>query len=204
MADEIPYMMQVSNVSDILKRIQEAGTPPKFTYEFLHSTLGFKSSGDRGVIKVLKAMGFLTQDSKPTRRYNEYRSSEQAGRALAQGIREAYPGIFLADESAHQKSSGELKEMFKSISGKGEAVAKKMAATFKAFADHADWSTPPQQEEELPEETEDDEGDEAEDSPRSALSAIQLHHDVHVHLPVTSDVTVYTAIFRAMKDELLD
>ena len=32
---ELPYMMTVGNIGAILDRIQEAGTPPKFTHEFL-------------------------------------------------------------------------------------------------------------------------------------------------------------------------
>lgn len=67
----MPYMMGVGNVPDILAKIRSAGTPPKFTHEFLKSNLGFASSTDRGVIKVLKALRFLAPDSTPLPRYNE-------------------------------------------------------------------------------------------------------------------------------------
>lgn len=31
----------------------------------------------------------------------------------------------------------------------------------------------------------------------------ELHHDVHIHLPATNDVSVYRAIFQAIKAELM-
>jgi hypothetical protein len=34
-------------------------------------------------------------------------------------------------------------------------------------------------------------------------AAFRLHHDIHIHLPPTSDVAVYRAIFQAMKSELV-
>jgi hypothetical protein len=33
--------------------------------------------------------------------------------------------------------------------------------------------------------------------------ALTLSHDIHLHLPPTSDVAVYRAIFQAMKSELM-
>ena len=103
MAD-IPYMVSVTNLPAILDRMRGAGTPPKFTHEFLKTSLGFSSSNDRGVIKVLKALGFLTSDSAPTTRYNQFRSEATSGAALAAGLREGWSDIFLADQRAYEKS----------------------------------------------------------------------------------------------------
>ena len=197
-------MMQVGNIPAIFAKIRSAGTPPKFTHDFLSATLGFKGSGDRGVIKLLRSMGFLTSDGTPTSRYNDYRSNLEGGRAVADGLREAYPGVFLADTGAHERSTTELTEIFKRVSGKGEASALKMASTFKALAALGEWTsreiapTPPA--------VTAAGGEAAPERPaRSASkSTLSLHHDVHIHLPSTSDVSVYTAIFRALKDELLD
>lgn len=198
MPGDIPYLLTVKNVGPILDRIKEAGTPPKFTNEFLKNSLGFTSSSDRGVIKILKHLGLLSQDSIPTPRYNEFRNDAQSGVALAIGLREGWAPVFLSDQRAHEKSVGQLKELFKNVTGAGEAVAEKMASTFKALADRAEWSATPQVSEALP------------DAPAPSLdrgpqtTGISLHHDVHIHLPATSDVSVYAAIFRAMKAELLD
>jgi hypothetical protein len=138
-ASEIPYMIQMGNIPKIFSRIREAGTPPKFTHEFLKNSLGFTGSGDRGIIKVLKAIGFLTSDSVPTERYNRFKGP--GGNAeLAQGLREGWGAVFLADQSANEKNNAQLTQIFKSVTGAGDASAKKMAGTFKAISELADWT----------------------------------------------------------------
>jgi len=199
MATDMAYMMQMGNIPPILDRIQEAGTPPKFTHEFLKNSLGFRGSGDRGVVKVLKQLGFLSADSVPTSRYNDFRSKTSAGRALAAGLREGWSDIFLADQKAYEKTASELAQIFKGVTGAGDASAKKMAQTFKAFAGQADWT------ELAPEPGTaiegNDDGVVAEEAAGEAMGTIplpahgglpiSLHHDIHVHLPATSDVSVY-------------
>jgi hypothetical protein len=53
------YLFQVKNLPQILKAIREAQAPERFTYGFLEA-LGFKSTNDRGIIGVLKALGLST------------------------------------------------------------------------------------------------------------------------------------------------
>jgi len=199
-------MTSARNLKDIFRRIREAGTPPKFTQDFLRSSLGFPSSTDRPVIGVLKALGFISSDGVPTARYNSYRDAGRSGQTLAQGLREGWSELFLADENANTKSSAQLTELFKSVSGKGEAVGQKMATTFKNLVELADWSTPMAQPiaPTLVEPTTSEESQEPPAAPRAAAVGLSLHHDVHIHLPSTSDVSVYVAIFRALKGELLD
>lgn len=52
MADDLPYLLGVKNLDAILEKIKTAGTPPKFTVDFLKTSLGFTSSSDRGVMPV--------------------------------------------------------------------------------------------------------------------------------------------------------
>lgn len=197
MAAEFPYMPSVKNLGAILEKIRGAGAPPRFTHEFLKSTLGFASSSDRSVIQVLKALGFLGSDSAPTARYNQFRAEKGKSLALAEGLREGWSELFLADEKAHEKSAGDLAGIFKSVTGKGDSAAEKMATTFKRLADQADWSAPAAVS--LPDQQQ------AIDQPEDVLGRrIALNQDVHIHLPPTSDVAVYTAIFRALREELLD
>ena len=210
MAKDIPYMASVGNIDEIVQKLRGAGTPPRFTHEFLSSTLGFRSSNDRGFIKILRALGMVTADGTPTDRYNAFKNDISGGTAMADGLRDGWSALYLADEEAHDKTPSELQQTFKTITGKGDAVAKKMATTFKAFAKHADFMTSPTstsngadyQAFEAPA----DQGESAPPYPQPMkdISSVTLRHDVHLHLPPTSDVAVYTAIFRALREELLD
>lgn len=207
MPAELSYMPTVTNVPRILEKIQSAATPPKFTNEFLKTNLGFGSSNDRSVIKVLKSMGFLSSDGTPTALYNEFRGSN-SGRALAKGVRHGYSPLFLSDERIFEKSGTDLLGIVKNTSGAGDAVAKKIATTFKAFSEKADWSeVGPESGVAAPIESESETEELGASDPAPprdvAVSAIRLHHDIHIHLPPTSDVSVYRAIFQAMKSELI-
>lgn len=197
MASDIPYMSSAKNLPAILAKIKAAGTPPKFTHEFLKANLGFPSSNDRAVIGVLKALGFLSADSTPTARYNDFRNDDRSGSAMATGLREGWSEVFLSDEKAYERTSSQLTELFKNVTGSGEAVATKMATTFKALTAVADWKSA----------TAPAVGTEPQESSaerEAAALGVSLHHDVHIHLPATSDVSVYTAIFRAIRSELVD
>ncbi len=211
MATDLPYMPSVGNVASILEKIKGAGTPPKFTVEFVKSTLGFTASQDRSFPRMLKQLGFIASDGTPLQRYNEFKATSTAGRAMAEGLREGWSPIFMADQAAHTRSASELTDIFKTVTGQGDAVAKKMASTFKAFASHADWSTAAVAPTPVDSETSDPDGEASSNgSSRVAQTAriaspagpLSLHHDIHLHLPPSSDVAVYRAIFRALREEL--
>ncbi len=204
LATDLPYMTAVGNVTSILDKIRGAGTPPKFTIEFLKSTLGFTASQDRSFPRILKQLRFLSADGTPLSRYNEFKSATTGGKALAQGLREGWAAIFLADQMAHTRTQAELKETFKTVTGQSESVAAKMATTFKALSNRADWADAPLVEKPLDEGIGDPEVEPpVKHKPRTQNQGVSLHHDVHVHLPPTSDVSVYRAIFRALREELM-
>lgn len=211
MTTDLPYMRAVGNVSPILEKIRGAGTPPKFTAEFVKSTLGFTASQDRSFPRMLKQLGFINNDGVPLQRYNEFKAASTAGRAIAEGLREGWGPIFMADQSAHTRSASELTDIFKTVTGQGDAVAKKMASTFKAFAAHADWSAISNEPASSGPFNDEEHGETATNgspptdkapSISAPVSSVNLHHDIHLHLPPTSDVAVYRAIFRALREEL--
>lgn len=198
------YMTTVKNMKQIFAKIKSAGTPPKFTVEFLKSSLGFSSSSDRGIVPVLKHIKLLLDDGTPTDKYNGFRGPNGNG-VLAQAIRDAYSEVFLANENANNLSDKELKDLFSSLTGKGDAVSQKMSTTFKTLCSIADFSV-----EQVPQQkTTDVNEDEVVIPDTTTITergapSISLRHDIHVHLPATSDVAVYKAIFRAINEELAD
>lgn len=158
----------------------------------------------------MKSLRFLDDSGMPTDRYKRYRDPSIGDAVMAEALRDAYSDLFKIKETAWTMNSAALKGAFKRISGKGDAVAEKMAATFKALSGLADWSasgaasaaeTGPA--EELAATSAG--GDLREDlaSPEMKSPAPPpiptLHHDVHVHLPAVTDVQVYDAIFRSLR-----
>lgn len=191
------YLTTTKNLPGILEQIQKGGVPAKFTYAHL-TQLGFPSSADRPVIPVLKALGFLDESGVPQDRYRRFKDVPQAKRVMAEGVREAYVDVFAIDENANALGLDKLKGIFARLSGKGASVTDKMAATFRALADQADFSAPAATPVDKVEKEKEPVNTEAE----SEIN-VDLHHDVHLHLPPSTDIEVYDAIFRSMRENLL-
>jgi len=138
---DVPRMSSVKNLHTILDKIQKAAVPDAFGMTFLKD-MGFTSSNDRTVIKVLKFLGMLDSAGKPQASYREFMDHTKAKRVLAAVLRHAYDDLFKSDKSAQARSFNDLKGWFKTKTGAGDKVAEKMATTFKSLASYADFNNP--------------------------------------------------------------
>lgn len=199
------------SLSRFLRKIKTAGVPERVTVEFL-KTLGFKSSNDRPIIPIMKGIGFLDANGSPTERYKSYRAND-GGRVLAEALRDSYSAIFLADIRAQDLELDELKGIIASKSTKGEPTVLRIAKTFQTLAKAADFS-------QVDAETEDSQAEEenangmngsGDEIPVSQPATRVLspgkqptfHYNIEIHLPTTTDITVYNAIFKSLRENLL-
>jgi hypothetical protein len=201
------YMTSVKNVGDILKRIREGTAPDKFTVAHLKS-IGFKSSSDQGIIPVLKALGFLTDDGKPTKRYLDYRDSSRARVVMAEALREAYGELFHIKEKLAEADRPAVIGKLKSTHNVGDRVAEQQAMTFFALLKHADLDAVPgtpgptqREKAEEPAPPPEERGGERVRVEHAHLGG--LHYNIQVHLPATKDIEVFNAIFKSLKEHLL-
>jgi len=204
------YLTSAKNLSGILSAIRSAQAPDKFTIAFLES-LDFKSSSDRLIIGVLKSMGFIDNESKPTDRYFRFLDQTQSGSVLAEGIRSAYSDLFQVNTSAHKLSRSELINKFKTLSqGQlSESVLDKLALTFTELVKLADFSTVVEPKikggaQEVGADYSDDE-DIAGRRPVGHTGNVKLgglHYNIQIILPTTRDTKIYDAIFRSLREHL--
>ncbi len=214
MNSDVPYMLSVSNLHKILDAIQRAGAPEVFHLDFLKD-LGFASSNDRGAVKLLKYLGMLDESGRPLSPYREFMDHTKAKLVLAARMRVAFDDLFTADKNANAKSVENLKGWFKTKTGAGDAVAQKMASTFRSLATYGDFSghyaAQPLEAEQPPKEAssqKDDVGSTAtkareDNHVNSHKSQIGLVYRFEIHLPETQNVDTYRAIFRALREELM-
>jgi hypothetical protein len=212
MAVPTSYLTTTKNLGKILAAIQNAQAPKQFTTRFLAS-LGFPSAGDRLIIAVLKSLGFLTAEGAPTKRYFEYLDQTQSKRVMADGIREAYGDLFQINRKAYELSSTEIKNKLKTITqGQvGDSVLDKMAATFKAAAQHADFNASAPGEKAIvatepataqPTAPEPITPHVASDTGTRTVSLGGLVYNIQLILPADRDQAVYDALFRSLKEHL--
>lgn len=205
MALPTAYLTSQKNLTGILDAIRSAKAPDKFTLAFLES-LEYKSSSDRLVIGVLKALGFLDDAARPTDRYFRYLDQTQSERVLAEGVRHAYDDLFRVNVNAHQMSKQDVVNKFKTLSqGKiSDSVLDKMAMTFTALVKQADFVAPPltpEAETSIPEVAD---GGETQGPPRpGSIGFGGLVYNIQLLLPDSRDQAVYDALFQSLRRHLL-
>lgn len=201
MPAELPYLPSYKNVALLFDKIRTAKRPEAFTQNFLHDTLGLKSSGDRALISLLKTLGFLDASGIPTQSYDALKNEQVAGRAIADGVRSAYAPLFAADETANTLSRDKLKGLVSQVAGTDTQLTSKILGTFTALVDAGDWSGGPPVVDESPK---DDDRKPDADTPPDTPPAFkgmnpEFHYNIQVHLPQNGTEETYMNIFNALR-----
>lgn len=205
---DVPYMPSVKNLHKMLDAVQHAAVPETFTYEFLKD-LGFSSSNDRSLIKLFKYLGLLDSSGRPQSSYRDFVDHTKTKQVLAQRLHAAFDDLYNSNKTAHEKTVDNLKGWFKSKTGKGDAVALKMASTFKSLAQYADFSKAKQSsaKPETPATPEPPKVEEPPVQPQippiTGESKFGLVYRLEIHLPDTQNIETYRAIFKALREELM-
>lgn len=201
------YVQTYGQLPEVFKRLSEGQAPDKFTRQYLKD-LGFTASSFHAVIPLLKTLGFLASDGSPTAKYHEYRDHSQSRMVLGQALREAYGDIFTIKANPTQADRPLIEGKFKSTHNTSERVALLMANTFYALLALADIQS---QSVKAKTETTSDAQTESEQIPlvvprESATTSHRptLHYNIQIHLPATKDVEVFNAIFKSLREHLLD
>jgi cation transport regulator ChaB len=185
----------------IIMSLQVAAKPPKFTLDFLKN-MGYTSTNDRGIVPLFKRLGFLTDDSVPTVYYDQLRDPTTYKKNLAARIRELYAELFTINLEIYKDSEANVKGAISRVTGGNEESVKRVYSTFKALCSIADFSQ--NSDAEVSQEKPKDEQDENEnkDSQSPPRSLAEFHYNIQIHLPATTDISVYNAIFKSLKDNL--
>lgn len=205
MAHELPYLPSYKNVSVLFDSISTAKVPESFTQKFLIETIGLKASGDRSLINLLKQLGFLDGNGKPTQRYAALKNDRIAGIEIARGIKEAYQPLFDANEKANELEHNALKGLVGQVSGADTGTTSKIVGTFKALLKKADFES-----EKILDEEKDNKQDLNDNSelppvidPRDTATKggmrPEFHYNFQIHLPSNGTEETYMHIFNAMR-----
>jgi hypothetical protein len=200
MADPtVPYMAAYGNITKALEKIKVAQVPSRFSQDFLGTKLNLTGGSARPVIPFLKRTGFLAADGTPTELYRRFRNEAQTGAAAAEALRIGYAPLYEVNEQIHTASNTQLKGVVVQVTG-AEPSSSTVAAiigSFKALKAFADFEATP--EVETPEQ---------ETRPAAVESArtgagIRLGYTINLNLPATSDIAVFDAIFKSLREQLL-
>ena len=206
MSDNPPYMNAYGQIGQVLEKIKTAKTPQRFTQDFLHIKLSVKSSSVRPIISVLKKLGFLSSDAVPTPRYDQFRVESKSGGAMATGLREAYHELYSRHEYVHELSSKELKDLVIEATGleTNSGILKAIVSTFEALKLFAifDLDTEPEGDHEI-EDISPNMSEVLQKKEGGLDLGMNLSYTINLNLPETSNVAVYDAIFKSLREHML-
>ncbi|QEO15814.1 hypothetical protein FLP10_16340 [Agromyces intestinalis] len=207
-AQAFPYTITPVPFSSFLKKLQDIGVPEKIDRTYL-SQIGYASANHRVFIPIMKFVGLLDSQGKPTDRYRKGLRGGTAGRALvADGIREGYASLFATYPDANARSTAELTTFMKAHSDLGDKALKSAVATFETLCKFGDFPAPTSTWDEGSSEVESGDRDiqtprrSDTGAPQSGGGSVTINVNIALSVDATSDPAVYDAFFAAMAKHL--
>ncbi len=209
------YTVAVTRIPDLFQKIRDGQAPEQLSQQLLKDW-SFSSSNDRAFIPMLKELGFLSPDGKPTSRYHEYRDHSRSKVVMAQALREAYSDLFLIKEHPSDSDKAAVQGKFKSFHNASDNVANLMMRNFYELLKLSDLTAAVPDQEKSKEQEEEREQDKEKNRDRKSSFGSEennsstriygggLHYNIQIHLPATKDVEVYNAIFKSLKEHLVE
>lgn len=215
MAKELPpYVSSTGLLQELLKKIQEAPPPARFSGDYLFSNLKFKKSGSTiPFIPFLKRLGFISSDGTPTDIYKKFRNPDKkvSGQAMAQAFGIAYADLFSRNEYWFKLQNADLKNFLievLEVEAKNGALGM-LIRTIETLKPYANFDAPTIDDSEEEEESPEiklgnaDPAEKPEKRKHSDIDGINLSYTINLNLPETSDIKVFDAIFKSLKENLL-
>lgn len=200
------WVQSSSKIPQLFSKIRDGQAPDRFTHQLLVDW-GFKSTNDRPFIKLLKEIGFLNGDGVPTKSYHDYRDHSRSKAVLGAALKDAYSDIFLITANPTNADLTAIQGKFKSFHNASDNVSSMMANTFLKMVELADLDASAH----LPSENPTGHTQQFEEPPigaatqsGAATTVSGLHYNIQIHLPATKDLEVYNAIFRSLKEHLIE
>lgn len=201
----LPNFSVPGTLVKILEKIKTAGTPDNFNGDFIANTLGFKGGNYKTFIPWAKKIGFINGDGTPTALYKKFRNPTTSKSSLGEGLKKGYAELFFRDENVHKLDKPKLKGLAMEATGHphDSKTLENIVNTFwnaKTLAEFESNSEESSEENSIPSiekpiiNTE---------STKKRVS-LGLNYTINLVLPKTDDPAIYNAIFKSLKENLLN
>lgn len=213
MGADYTYMVSNNKIAEIMEAMTKAARPERLSQQTLKKW-GFASSNDRAIIPLFRKLGILDVNGKPTELYDDIKDPTTRAVALADAIRESYSDLFSVNTKIYEADDEEVKAALARVTGKDAKSVDRYFATLSRLFSLADFESS-----KLDIQVEDQDevttpvtepptkgsGDVLHSLPRQTQKVRrpnEFHYNIQIHLPATTDISVYNAIFKALKDNL--
>lgn len=206
----LPYVTAPGNISRALDAIASAATPERVSGDFVKTILKIPGGSGDQMNSFLKKVGFTNPDGTPSSIYKSFRNSGSRGLAAAECLKIGYAPLYVRNEYMHQLTDEKLKGLIIEETGLGDdsTVPGIILASIKAIKKYADFEGKVPQVEVM-------DSDQFSTSSMPTISAtppskaeaksmgMNLAYTINLNLPATSDIAVFNAIFKSLRENLL-
>ncbi len=209
----LPYVTAPGNIKKALDGIISASTPERVTQDFVKTILQIPGGSGDQMTSFLKKLGLANSDGTPTELYRQFRNEGTRGAAAAAALKKAYEPLYRRNEYVHELPDAKLRGLIieeTGASGDSSSVVNVLSAIkhIKSYADFAGKNAV----EILPQSngfTADASGNSGASievggaQKREGTVGLNLSYTINLNLPATSDIAVFNAIFKSLKEHLL-
>ena len=203
----LPYITATGNIEKALRGVQVAATPAKVSQDFVKTILKIQGGSGDQVTSFLKKIGFAAADGTPTEIYSRFRNPSTAGQAAADAIRYGYAPLFKRNEFMYELPDADLKGLIIQETGQGKDsnTVSMIFSCLKALKKFATWTVHNTTSVSTVSQVEQPQQQSFADSPIGGTNELGLNlaYTINLNLPATSDIAVFNAIFKSLKEHLL-
>lgn len=207
----LPYITAPGNIEKALRGIKTAATPERVSQDFVKTILQIPGGSGDQVTAYLKKIGFANPDGTPSDIYKKFRNPASSGVAAAEALKVGYAPLYKRNEYMHQLSDDKLRGLLIEETGQGKDsnVVSLVSASIKAVKKFADWNQLEADKQNKPAPViVSPQQNEAGGTPPSIQAqpgklGLSLSYTINLNLPATSDIAVFNAIFKSLKENLL-
>lgn len=209
----LPYVTAVGNVPKALNAIISAATPESVSGNFVKTMLKISGGSGDQMTSFLKKIGFANPDGSPSEIYKKFRNEATRGRAAAESLKIGYAPLYKRNEFLHELSDKDLKGLILEETGAASDsnVPGLILSCIKAIKQFAKFD------ENVEEDVEESQaslfpevrtGSERSHVPHvwpkgEGGVGLSVGYNINLNLPATTDIAVFNAIFKSLKEHLL-
>ena len=202
----LTYVTAPGNIEKALLGIKAAATPDQAGQDFVKSILKIPGGSGNQIAAFLKKVGFVNADGTPSDIYKRFRNPTTSGAAMFEALRVGYPALFQRNETWYTLGDDELRGLIVEETGQAHdsSVVGLALATIKGMKKFADFKMPTKVTV-VPHEEKREAPPHAPQLPPQLPQSMGLNvgYTINLNLPPTSDIAVFNAIFKSLKEHLL-
>jgi Family of unknown function (DUF5343) len=207
----LPYVTTPGNIEKALQNIKAAATPQNVNQDFVKTILKIPGGSGNQMAAFLRKVGFVRPDGSPSDIYRSFRNDATTGSASAEALKIGYAPLTLRNEYWYAMTDEKLRGLIVEETGsaKDATMVGMILACIKAIKKHADFNikseqatapsaapaTPTPPAHYVPPQLH---------APEIQSMGLRLGYIINLNLPATSDIAVFNAIFKSLRENLLE